>query len=42
VLLKDFDGAYSSGSVQDSHLIPFSPFFHELKNAAPKSVTKLA
>jgi hypothetical protein len=23
---KDFGGAYSSGSVQDSHLIPFSSF----------------
>jgi hypothetical protein len=24
VLFKDFGGAYSSGSVQDLHLIPFS------------------
>jgi len=27
VLFKDFGGAYSSGSVQDFHLIPFSMRF---------------
>ena len=40
VLFKDFSGAYSSGSVQDLHLIPFSPLFRYYGKVTPKSVYK--
>ena len=33
---KTFGGAYSSGSVQDLHLIPFSPFFRSIGRMTPK------
>ncbi|SBW01538.1 hypothetical protein KL86DYS2_12063 [uncultured Dysgonomonas sp.] len=32
VLFKVFGGAYSSGSVQDFHLIPFSSFSMDIVN----------
>jgi hypothetical protein len=35
-LLKDFGGAYSSGSVQDLHLIPFSMRFRSSGNGITK------
>ena len=33
---KTSGGAYSSGSVQDLHLIPFSPFFRSIGRMTPK------
>jgi hypothetical protein len=40
-LFKDFDGAYSSGSVQDFHLIPFSMRFPN-GSSITKIVAKVA
>jgi len=39
-LKRHFSGAYSSGSVQDLHLIPFSLFFRRCGIIAPKSGRK--
>jgi len=37
VVFKDVGGAYSSGSVQDLHLIPFSALFPNGKNTTKTS-----
>jgi hypothetical protein len=40
VLFKDFGGVYSSGSVQDLHLIPFSMLF-PIGNSITKTAAKV-
>jgi len=37
----DFGGAYSSGSVQDFHLIPFSSLFRRTGFVTPKPEAKV-
>lgn len=41
VLFEDFSGAYSSGSVQDLHLIPFSSLSRSCGIATPKSAANV-
>jgi len=41
VLFKNFGRAYSSGSVQDLHLIPFSSLFRRIWNCDTKTDTKV-
>jgi hypothetical protein len=41
VLFKDIGEAYSSGSVQDLHLIPFSVSSPKRERTPPKSGTKV-
>jgi hypothetical protein len=40
-MFNDFGGAYSSGSVQDFHLIPFSSPFRRTGIVTPKPMTKV-
>ena len=40
-MFNDFGGAYSSGSVQDFHLIPFSSLFRRTGFVTPKPETKV-
>jgi hypothetical protein len=40
-LFKDFGGAYSSGSVQDLHLIPFSSLSADADKETPKPTAKI-
>ena len=41
VVFNDFGGAYSSGAVQDFHLIPFSSLFRRTGFVTPKPEAKV-